>query len=357
MLGVCSQLMEDFMFKRFACALSATIMAASAAHAGDVSGTGATFPEPIYKDWAATYKAKSGSSVNYVGIGSGGGIKAIKAKTVDFGASDKPLTAADLNASDLYMFPTVIGGVAPIVNIPGVASGQLHLTGPLLADIYMGAVKTWNDPRIVALNKGVKLPNLPITVVHRSDGSGTTFLFTTYLALVSDVWKSKVGGNDSPPWPAGVGGKGNPGVSALVKQTTGSIGYVEYFFAKQNHETVAQMQNASHHFLMPTAASFAAAASGAKWTTTPGNAVLLLNQPGVNAWPISGATFILVYKNQPDAAKGADILKFFDWAYKNGDAAAAAKDYVPLPAGVKAMVRRQWATQIKSGGKPVYVSK
>jgi phosphate transport system substrate-binding protein len=345
------------MFKRFASALGATILLAGAAQAGDVSGTGATFPEPIYKDWAATYKAKTGSAVNYVGIGSGGGIKAIKAKTVDFGATDKPLTAADLSASGLYMFPMVIGGVAPIVNIPGVAPGQLKLTGGLLADIYMGSIKNWSDPRIAAFNKGVTLPNLPITVVHRSDGSGTSFLFTSYLSIVNGVWKAKVGGNDSPPWPVGVGGKGNPGVSALVKQTTGSVGYVEYFYAKQNHETTVQMENASHRFLLPTAPAFAAAAAGAKWTTTPGNAVLLLNQPGANAWPISGATFILVYKDQPNAAKGADILKFFDWAYKAGDAAAASKDYVPMPAGVKAMVRKQWADEVKSGGKPVYISK
>lgn len=345
------------MLKRFAVALSATVFAAVAAHAGDISGTGATFPEPIYKDWAATYKAKTGNAVNYVGIGSGGGIKAIEAKTVDFGASDKPLSVEEQNKYGMYMFPTVVGGVVPIVNIPGVASGQIKLTGNLLAEIYMGNIKVWNDPRIVAMNKTVKLPAMPITVAHRSDGSGTSFVFTTFLSMSNATWKSKVGGNDSPPWPVGIGGKGNPGVSALVKQTVGSIGYVEYAFAKQNHETTTLVENATHHFPAPTAANFGAAAASAKWTTSPGNAVLLLNQPGANAWPISAATFILVYKDQPNAAKGADILKFFDWAFKSGDSAAVAKDYVPLPASVKALIRRQWAANIKTAGKPTYVSK
>jgi len=344
------------MFKRFAGALSATMLLASAAHAGDITGAGATFPEPIYKKWAEEYKAATHNGVNYQGIGSGGGIKNIKAKTVDFGGTDKPLTAADQAAAGLYQFPTVVGGVVPIINVPGVSAGQVKLTGALLADIFLGQIKTWNDPRIVALNKAVKLPNLPITVVHRADGSGTSFVFTTYLNMSSPNW-AKVGASDSVNWPTGLGGKGNPGVSALVKQTVGSIGYVEYAFAKQNHETTTLMENAAHHFVAPTAANFANAASSAKWTTSPGNYILLLNQPGATAWPISAATFILVYKEQASAEKGADILKFFDYAYKKGDAAAVSLDYVALPAAVKALVRKQWAANVKFGGKPVYVSK
>ena len=345
------------MYKRFAGALSATILLASAAQAGDITGAGATFPAPVYAKWAEAYKGATHNGVNYQAIGSGGGIKQIKAKTVDFGGTDKPLKPADLEASGLYQFPTVVGGVAPIVNIPGLQAGQLHLTGGLLADIYMGQVRNWSDPRIAAFNKGLTLPNLPITVVHRSDGSGTSFLFTSYLTMVHPVWASKVGASDAVSWPAGIGGKGNDGVSALVKQTRGSIGYVEYAYAKQNHETTTAMQNKVGKFVMPTAANFAAAAAGAKWESAPGNYLLLLNQPGANAWPITGATFILVYKEQANAAKGADVLKFFDSSYKSGDAAAVALDYVPLPAGVKALVRKQWAANVHSGGKPVYVSK
>ncbi len=345
------------MFKRFAFALSASILAAGAAQAGDITGAGATFPAPIYVKWADAYKKATGSSLNYQAIGSGGGIKQIKAKTVDFGATDKPLKIEDLNASGLYQFPTVIGGVVPVVNLPGYQPGQIHISGELLADIYMGAIKTWNDPRLAALNHGLRLPNLPITVVHRSDGSGTSFVYTSFLAQKSPTWASKVGANDAVSWPAGVGGKGNDGVSALVKQTVGSIGYVEYVFARKNHETFMLVGNAAGKFPMPNAASFGAAAANAKWAAAPGNYLLLLNQPGPNSWPISAATFILVYKEQANATKGADVLKFFDWAYKNGDADANGLDYVPLPLPIKNMMRKQWAANVKAGGKPVYVSK
>jgi len=345
------------MFKRFACALSATILVAGAAQAGDITGAGATFPAPIYLKWADAYKKTTGASLNYQAIGSGGGIKQIQAKTVDFGASDKPLKPEVLNASGLFQFPTVIGGVVPVVNIPGMKPGQIHITGAVLADVYMGEIKNWNDPKLAALNKGLKLPNLPITVVHRADGSGTSFIYTSYLSAKNPTWASKVGASDSVAWPAGVGGKGNDGVDALVKQTVGSIGYVEYAYAKQNHNTYVMVQNHSGAYPAPNAAAFAAAAGGADWAKAPGNFLLLIDQPGVKSWPISGATFILVYKEQANAAKGADVLKFFDWAYKNGDAMAASLDYVPLPAGVKNLMRKEWVANVKSGGKPVYVSK
>ncbi|MBU6206849.1 MAG: phosphate ABC transporter substrate-binding protein PstS [Alphaproteobacteria bacterium] len=347
------------MFKRFAGALSATMcatMLVSAAHAGDVTGAGSTFVEPIVKTWAEAYSSKTGDHINYQGIGSSGGITAIKGKTVDFAGTDKPLTAADQQASGLYMFPVIIGGVVPIVNIPGVRPNQMRLTGPVLADIYEGKIRNWDDARIAHYNPGMHLPNMPITVVHRSDGSGTTFIFSSYLSKVSQSWKVRVGGNDSVNWPVGVGGKGNPGVSAVVKQTTGAIGYVEYWFAVQNHENSTQMASHDRVFLYPKASNFAGAASHANWTGTPGNAVMLLDEPGPTSWPISGASFILVDKDIADANKGATILKFFDWSFKNGGAMAAAKDYVPLPANVTAMIRKQWAAEVKSGGNSVYVA-
>jgi phosphate transport system substrate-binding protein len=345
------------MIKKFAVAIGAALLFANAAQAADISGAGATFPAPVYAKWAETYKATTGVGLNYQAIGSGGGIKQIKAKTVDFGASDKPLKPEELDAAGLYQFPTVVGGIVPIVNLPGVAAGQVKLTGPVLASIFLGEITKWSDPKIAVLNKGVKLPNLPITVVHRSDGSGTSFVFTTYLTQKSPTWASKVGASDSVQWPTGLGGKGNDGVSAFVKQTMGSIGYVEYAYAKQNKATFALLQNAAGKFPAPVAANFAAATAGAKWGAVPGNYILLLDQPGANAWPITAATFILVYKNQENAAQGAGVLKFFDWAYKGGDAAAASLDYVPLPASVKALIRKQWTMNVKSGGKPVYAAK
>jgi phosphate transport system substrate-binding protein len=346
--------------KMMAAAASAVLAAgiAASAYAADISGAGATFPAPIYAKWAEAYKAKTGNGLNYQAIGSGGGIKQIKAKTVDFGASDKPLKVEDLSASGLYQFPTVIGGIVPALNVPGLKPGQLKLTGPVLADIFLGKITKWNDPAIAKLNPGVPLPGLPITVVHRSDGSGTSFLFTSYLSGVSPDWASKVGASDSVQWPVGLGGKGNDGVSAFVKQTLGSIGYVEYAYAKQNNATYALVQNKAGKYPAPIAANFAAAAAGADWSKAPGNYLLLLNQPGANSWPITGATFILVYKAQDNAANGREVLSFFDWAYKNGDAMAGQLDYVPLPATVKGMIRKQWVDNVKGpDGKPVYVSK
>ena len=337
-------------------ALSSALIlgAASTATAADISGAGATFPQPIYAKWNEAYKAATGSQVNYQGIGSGGGIKQIEANTVDFGASDKPLKPEDQQANGLVMFPTVVGGIVPVMNLPGFKPGQLKLTCPQLADIYRGVIKKWDDPLLAKTNPGVKLPNLPITVVHRSDGSGTTFLFTSFLSLQAEHWAKEVGANDSVQWPVGLGGKGNDGVAAFVKQTPGSIGYVEYAYAKQNTMTYALMQDKAGQFIAPTAANFKAAAANAKWASAPGFYLLLLDQPGANAWPITGATFILVHAKQADAAKGAEVLKFFDWAYKNGDAAADQLDYVPLPANVKDLIRKSWSKIVGPDGKPVY---
>ena len=320
-----------------------------------ISGAGATFPAPLYAKWAEAQKAATGLTLNYQPIGSGGGIKQIEAKTVAFGASDKPLKPADLETNGLTQFPTVVGGVVPVANLPGVAPGGLQLTGPVLADIFLGKVKTWTDPEIVGLNAGAKLPNLPITVVHRADGSGTSFLFTSYLAAVAPQWAS-VGASDSVAWPTGLGGKGNDGVAAFVKQTPGAIGYVEYAYAKQNSMTYALLQNASGAYVAPTAANFAAAAAGADWEKAPGFYLLLLNQPGANAWPITGATFILMQRHQTDANAARTVLRFFDAAYKIGDAQAQALDYVPLPDAVKALVRQSWAGIVGPDGKPVYAA-
>jgi phosphate transport system substrate-binding protein len=319
-----------------------------------ISGAGATFPAPIYARWAEAYKGSSGVSVNYQAIGSGGGVKQITAGTVDFGASDKPLKPEELDKNGLYQFPTVIGGVVPVLNAPGVAAGQVKLTGALLADIYLGAVKSWSDPKIAAANPGVKLPNLPITVVHRSDGSGTSFLFTTYLAGASPAWAKQVGASDSVQWPTGIGGKGNDGVAAFVRQTAGAIGYVEYAYATQNKLTYTSLQNRDGLFVTPTAGAFNAAASGADWEKADGNYLLLIDQPGAQSWPITGATFILLHKTQADAAHGKSVLAFFDWAYKNGDAAATGLDYVPLPSAVKDRVRQQWSGIKGPDGAPVY---
>ncbi|MGZ8369451.1 MAG: phosphate ABC transporter substrate-binding protein PstS [Caulobacteraceae bacterium] len=348
------------MLKTFAAAVCAALAMAAmgaTAQAADISGAGATFPAPLYAKWAEMYKAKTGVGLNYQSIGSGGGIKQIKAKTVVFGASDKPLKPDDLKENGLIQFPAIMGGVVPVINAPGIAAGQLKLTGPVLASIFLGDITKWTDPQIAKLNPGMKLPNLPITVVHRSDGSGTTFLYATYLSAVSPAWASKVGASDSVQWPTGLGGKGNDGVAAFVKQTPGAIGYVEYAFAKQNRLAHAVMQNRAGKFVAPNANSFKAAAAGANWAAVPGYGVVLVNQPGAGSWPITGASFILVYRDGADGANRAEVLKFFDWAYKNGDAAALALDYVPMPANVKALSRVTWAKQVLSNGKPVYVSR
>ena len=345
------------MLKTLTAALGVAVLAGVAAHAADLSGAGATFPAPIYAKWAETYKKESGTGLNYQAIGSGGGIKQIKAKTVDFGASDKPLKMQELNDSGLFQFPTVVGGVVPVVNIPGVAPGALKLNGAILADIFLGEIKRWNDPRIAQLNPGLRLPGLPVTVVHRSDGSGTSFLFTTYLSMKNSAWAAKVGGNDSVEWPVGQGGKGNDGVAAFVKNTAGSIGYVEYVYIQQNHMAFVDMQTRDGHFIAPDEGAFAAAASHGDWAHAPGYYLLLLDQPGADAWPITGATFILMYKQQANPATGEGVLKFFDWAYRNGDGMAKQLSYVPLPEGVKAQIRKSWAMNIKGGnGQPVYVA-
>jgi phosphate transport system substrate-binding protein len=337
-----------------ACNQSSAPTKSSAAGGAGISGAGATFPAPLYARWAQDYKGTTGASLNYQAIGSGGGVKQITANTVDFGASDKPLKPDELQAAGLYQFPTVMGGVVPLLNLPGVQPGQVKLTGALLADIYLGAVTKWSDPKIVALNAGVTLPNVPITVVHRSDGSGTSFLFTSFLAAKSPAWAGKVGANDAVQWPTGIGGKGNDGVAAFVKQTPGAIGYVEYAYAKQNGLPYADLQNHDGQFVAPTAQGFAAAAAGADWTKAPGNYLLLIDQPGAQTWPITGATFILLHKQQAKPEEGKAVLAFFDWAYKNGDAAAGQLDYVPMPAAVKDMVRKQWADIKGPDGQPVY---
>ena len=344
------------MFRKVAITLTAAGLLSGAAYADNFTGAGATFPAPVYTAWASAYKTATGNELNYQAIGSGGGIRQIKAKTVDFGASDKPLQPSELDAAGLIQFPTVIGGIVPIVNIPGVSSGRMHLSGGVLGAIFLGQIKRWDDPQITHLNPGMKLPALPITVVHRSDGSGTSFIFTSYLTATSPAWAKSVGASDSVNWPSGIGGKGNDGVAAFVKQTIGSIGYVEYIYARKDTVAYTLVQNKAGQYPQPDPVAFAAAAAGAPWGKAPGNYVLLINQPGAKTWPISGATFILMYKQQNDASKAASVLKFFDWAYKNGDATASKLDYVPLPLSVKNLFRKQWL-QIKAGGKPVYVSK
>lgn len=316
-----------------------------------INGAGATFPYPVYAQWGHQYNQVTGAKLNYQSIGSGGGIAQIKAKTVDFGASDAPLTVAELDEAGLMQFPMVIGGVVPVVNLPGVANSQLKLSGTLLADIYLGKVSKWNDAAIKTLNPDVNLPDKSITVVHRADGSGTTWIFTTYLAGVSADWKSKVGAEKAVAWPAGIGGKGNEGVAAYVQRVQGSIGYVEYAYAIQNKMNAVQMQNKDGKYVAPTAESFQAAAANADWANSPGYYVVLTNQPGEKSWPITGASFILLHKNQADPAKAKAVLKFFDWAYKNGTKVASDLHYITLPANVIDLVQQKWTVLIKSGNQ------
>ena len=321
--------------------------AAPTGAAGALQGAGATFPAPVYTRWANDYRVGGGIQVNYQAIGSGGGIRQITEGTVDFGGTDKPLKAEELQAAGLVQFPTVLGGVVPVVNVPGITPGQMKLTGELLADIYQGEVARWNDARLIALNPGVALPNLPITVVHRSDGSGTTFLFTTYLAAKSPAWAASPGAGDALQWPAGLGGKGNDGVAAYVKQTIGSIGYVEYTYARENDMSHTLMQNLDGQFVAPTPANFAAAAAGADWAAAPGFYLLLLDQAGPQSWPITGATFILVHKTR-NPAKAAEVTKFFEWAFTAGDTSADELGYVALPAPVKTLVRDAWSKELSA---------
>jgi phosphate transport system substrate-binding protein len=321
----------------------------------DISGAGATFPYPIYAKWADAYKKETGAGLNYQSIGSGGGIKQIQAKTVTFGATDMPLKAEELQKAGLVQFPTVLGGVVPVVNIEGMKQGDVTLDGPTLAKIFMGEIKTWNDPAIAKLNASAKLPAQPIVVVHRSDGSGTTFIWTDYLSKVSPEWKSKVGVNTAVEWPVGLGAKGNEGVANNVGQTKGSIGYVEYAYAKQNKLNYAKMVNKDGKTVAPTSEAFQAAAAGADWKSKPGFGVILANQPGAATWPMTAATWILMYKQPKDTAASAEALKFFDWAYKNGDKMAEELDYIPMPDKVVADVQKMWAADIKdSAGKPVF---
>jgi len=334
----------------------ALALLASAASAVDITGAGATFPYPIYAKWAEAYKAKTGVGMNYQSIGSGGGIKQIQNKTVDFGASDMPLKPEDLDKDGLLQFPTVIGGDVPVVNLEGVTAGQLKLTGPVLADIYLGKIVKWNDPAVVKLNPTLKLPDSEITVVHRSDGSGTTFIWVNYLSKVSPEWKQKVGEGTAVAWPTGVGGKGNEGVASYVQRVKGSIGYVEYAYALQNKMASVQVQNRDGNFVTPSAETFKAAAAGADWSKVPGYYLVLTDQPGKNAWPVSGATFILMYKSQPKPEKAREVLKFFDWAYSSeGDKLADSLDYVPLPDAVTGQIKNTWKSEIKdTSGKPIY---
>jgi phosphate transport system substrate-binding protein len=320
---------------------------AIASGATSISGAGATFPYPVYAKWADAYNKVTGIKLNYQSIGSGGGIKQIKAKTVDFGASDAPLKAEDLDKSGLLQFPMIMGGVVPVVNIPGISSGSLKMSNELLADIYLGKVKKWNDDKIKAQNPGLNLPNRAITVVHRSDGSGTTWIFTNYLSKVSPEWKNKVGNDKAVAWPAGVGGKGNEGVASYVQRIKGSIGYVEYAYALQNKLTYVKLHNRSGGFVVPSSKTFQAAAANADWTHAKGFYMVLTDQPGKDSWPITGASFILVYNNQDKPDVGKAVLKFFDWCYSNGAKMAEKLDYVPMPDNVANLVRATWHEKIK----------
>jgi phosphate transport system substrate-binding protein len=324
------------------------------AQAVDISGAGATFPYPVYSKWADAYKKQTGVGLNYQSIGSGGGIKQIKAKTVTFGASDMPLKPEDLAASGLVQFPMIIGGVVPVVNVKGVNPGALTLDGATLAAIYLGDVTKWNDPRIQKLNPKLTLPATAIAPVYRSDGSGTNFLFTDYLSKSSPKFKESIGANASVQWPTGIGAKGNEGIANMTTQTDGAVGYVEYAYAKQNKMAYALMINKAGAAVAPSAESFQTAASNADWAHADGYYLILTDQAGAKSWPITGASFILVYAEPPDAAATGEALKFFAWAYKTGGPMAAELDYVPLPTSLTAQVQSTWKAHIKSKGAPVW---
>lgn len=324
---------------------------AGVAHAQDVTGAGASFPAPVYAKWADAYNKATGVRINYQSVGSGAGIRQIKAKTVDFGASDAPLKDEELAKDGLIQFPTVIGGVVPVVNIKGIQPGQIKMTGQVLGDIYLGKITKWNDPALASLNPGVPLPDATIAVVRRADGSGTSFIFTNYLSKVNAEWKAKVGEGTAVNWPTGAGGKGNEGVSAFVQRLPNSIGYVEYAYAKQNKLAHVMLRNKDGQFVGPDEVNFKAAAAGADWNRSFYQ--VLTDQPGKDSWPITGATFILMHKAQDKPQQAAAALKFFDWAYGNGDKMASELDYVPLPDSVKALVRKQWGEIKDASGKPV----
>jgi phosphate transport system substrate-binding protein len=340
-------------FKRALFGLSAATLltVSSLASAQDVTGAGASFPAPLYAKWASEYNKASGVKINYQSVGSGAGIRQIDAKTVDFGASDMPLKDEDLAKKDQVQFPTVIGGVVPVVNIPGIAAGQLKLTGALIADIYLGKISKWNDAAIKAINPGLNLPDAAIAPVRRADGSGTTFIFTNYLSKVSPEWKDKVGEGTAVNWPTGAGGKGNEGVAAFVGRLPNSIGYVEYAYVKQNKMVYAQMKNKNGNFVSPDDTAFKAAAAGAEWAKSFYQ--ILTEQPGKDAWPMTGATFILMHKTQDKPVNAAAALKFFSWAYANGDKMADDLDYVPMPASVKAAIEKSWSQIKDASGKAI----
>jgi phosphate transport system substrate-binding protein len=338
-------------------AAAASLAAAMSAHAVDITGAGATFPYPIYAKWAEAYKAKTGVGMNYQSIGSGGGIAQIKAKTVDFGASDMPLKAEDLQAAGLMQFPAIVGGVVPVMNLAGIGSGGIKLTGAVLADIYLGKIRKWNEKPIADLNTGVKLPDEPIAVVHRSDGSGTTFVWTDYLSKVSPEWKSKVGSSTAVSWPEGVGGKGNEGVAAYVQRIKGAIGYVEYAYAKRNNMAYALVRNRDGQYPPANSASFQAAAANADWKSAPAFHQILTDQPGTTAWPITSASFILLHARQDKPQNALEVLKFFDWAFRNGQKMAEDLDYVPLPDNVVKLVEDAWSAQVRdSSAKPIWTA-
>ena len=340
-------------FKFAAAGLIAAAFAHVPAFAQEATGAGASFPAPLYSKWAADFNKATGAKINYQSVGSGAGIKQIDAKTVDFGASDMPLSDEELKAKGLMQFPTVIGGVIPVVNIQGIKPGELKLSGPVLGDIYLGKITKWNDAAIKALNPSLNLPDAAIAPVRRADGSGTTFLFTNYLSKVNPDWKAKVGDGTAVNWPTGAGGKGNEGVAAFVNRLPNSIGYVEYAYVKQNKMTYAQMQNAAGHFVSPDDDAFKAAAAGADWSKSFYQ--VLTDQQGKDAWPITGATFILMHKSQEKPAQATTTLKFFDWAYKNGDKTAGDLDYVPMPDKVKGAIATAWGDIKDASGKPVAI--
>lgn len=317
----------------------------------EATGAGASFPAPLYSKWAADYNKATGVKINYQSVGSGAGLRQIEAKTVDFGASDAPLKDEDLNKKGLVQFPTVIGGVVPVVNIKGIAAGQIKLSGQVLGDIYLGKITNWNDAAIKALNPGVALPDAAIAPVRRADGSGTSFIFTNYLSKVNAEWKSKVGEGTAVNWPTGAGGKGNEGVAAFVGRLPNSIGYVEYAYVKQNKMTYVQMQNADGQFVAPDDTAFKSAAAGADWAKSFYQ--ILTNQPGKESWPITGATFILMQKSQDKPVQAATSLKFFEWAYKSGDKTAEDLDYVPMPDAVKGVILKSWAGIQDTAGKAI----
>ena len=330
---------------------------ATAARAADITGAGATFPYPIYAKWAEAYKRETGVGLNYQSIGSGGGIKQIAAKTVTFGASDAPLKPEELDKAGLVQWPMIMGGIVPTVNLKGIRSGELVIDGPTLARIFLGEIAKWDDPAIKKLNPDVNLPSKAIAVVHRSDGSGTTFNFTDYLARVSADWKRKVGSSTAVQWPVGIGAKGNEGVANQAARTDGAIGYVEYAYAKQNKIPVMKMINAAGKTVAPDMASFQAAAANAEWAKAPGYYLILTNAPGEQSWPIAASSFILMHRQPQDPAVAGEALKFFDWAFKNGAKMAEDLDYVPVPANVVELIHKTWSQEIKGGnGQPIYAA-